>query len=290
MKLFADTASIEEIEYCFLRGVDDGITTNPKIMETTGDLSKGFEFACNSIISTFPNIPVSLETDLRGLNVDEIHDKPELVKQTLLTQAYSLSKLSNNVVVKIPVCEGGLLAAKVLAEKGIKTNITACMTPYQAIKASEYGIGYVSLFANRMVDSHIIELAGYPLEETLKSSEWKGIVKNNAEKYQGIAWDLTLSEIAYVSEHLEKTGRCHLIVGSIRSPEDLYKISKSNPHIITVPYNIVKSLPQVNELKNATRVIPTDNMNIKESLYHPMTQLTLMEFEKSADSYRLKKI
>jgi transaldolase len=290
MKLFADTASVEEIEYCFLHGVNDGITTNPKIMEASGDLSNGFEFACNSILKRFPEIPVSLETDLRGLTIDEIHDKPDLVKQTLLAQAYSLSKLSANVIVKIPVCEGGLLAAKVLAEKGIRTNITACMTPYQALKASEYGIGYVSLFANRMVDSHIIELAGYSLEDTLKSSEWKEIVKNNTEKYLDAAWDLTLSEIAYVSEQLDKDGRCHLIIGSIRSPEDLYKLSKSNPHIITVPYNIVKSLSEVDKLKNATRVISASNISITESLYHPMTQLTLVEFEKAADSYRLKKV
>ena len=64
MKFFADTANIEEIEYCFSRRVNDGITTNPKIMESTGDLSNGFLEACKKILAHYPKVPVSLETDL----------------------------------------------------------------------------------------------------------------------------------------------------------------------------------------------------------------------------------
>jgi len=283
MKFFADTASVEEIEYCFSRRVSDGITTNPKIMESTGDLSKGFIEACRTIVEKYKDVPVSLETDLRGINMNNFENEDNFkIKDILLKQAYELAELGKNVIVKIPICEGGLLAAKELAENNIKTNITACMTPYQALTAAEYGKGYVSLFANRMLDSHIIKLAGYNLEEIITNPNWKDIVKQNKEKYFDKAWEITLDEIAYTAKSCKNTD-CELIIGSIRTPDDIFKIISAKPQIITIPTKIVKELEKIEELKNMEK-------GLKDRTYvlmnHPMTIYTLKEFEEAANTYR----
>lgn len=288
MKFFADTASLEEIVYCFDNHVDDGITTNPKIIECTGDLSCGFEKACKLILEKYPNTPVSLETDLRGIDLNEIHNKPREVSDILYKQAIELASWGSNVVVKIPICKGGLLTTEALAEQGIKTNVTACMTPYQALEAASAGATYVSLFANRILDSHILQLSGHSLDEIIINPIWKKIVAENKEKYFDMAWMQTLQEIAYVAGKLDGTST-QLIVGSIRTPEDILKIIQAEPQIITIPTKIVKDLKNcgkdIEYLKQTKRTITGP---LGDSLYHPMTDYTLAEFEKAADSYRKK--
>jgi D-sedoheptulose 7-phosphate isomerase len=287
IKFFADTANLEEIEYSFTRGVSDGITTNPKIMETTGDLSLGFENACKNILKKYPDVPVSLETDLRGINVKDIEENPEKVRDILLEQAYQLASWGKNVIIKIPISSGGILATKILSEKGIKTNVTACMTPYQALEATKAGATYVSLFANRMLDSHIIELSGNSLYEILNNPNWKEILKNNKEKYFEEAWKKILNQISYVAENLDGK-KSKLIIGSIRTPEDIFRLVSSKPQIITIPTNIVKGLINIDDLKKSSRIVKTDNCEIGNSLFHPMTIYTIEEFEKAADTYRKK--
>ena len=292
IKFFADTANISDIEYCFLKGVNKGITTNPKILEDTGDMSLGFEGACKSIVDKYPNVPISLETDLRGIDVQNLKtENTQKVKKILLKQAYILSNLGENVVVKIPVCEGGLLAAEQLAKEGIKTNITACMTPYQALKAADVGNGYVSLFANRILDTHILELAGYSPIVIKQDNKWKELVKENKEKYFDQAWRQTQAEIGYVAQELEKNSSVELIIGSIRSPEDIYKILEAQPQVITIPTKIVRGLEErcsdLSKLKKTKRSIGIKGILFGNSISHPMTDYTLIEFEKAADSYRV---
>lgn len=288
MKFFADTASLEEIEYCFSQGVNDGITTNPKIMENTGDLSLGFEQACKNLLRKYPLSPVSLETDLRGIKIEDLNtstQKAEEVSRVLLKQAYELSSWQNNVIIKIPICSGGLLATKILSEKNIKTNVTACMTPYQALEAAKAGATYVSLFANRMLDSHILVLSGNSLEKTLRESDWKDKVKEAREQYFEEAWDKTIAQIAFVASNLDNKDSA-LIIGSIRSPEDILRIVRAQPQVITIPTKIVQGLKQIPELKLIKRTVETNNVEIGYSLYHPMTSFTLQEFEDSANIYR----
>jgi len=287
IKFFADTASLPEISYCFERGVNDGITTNPKIIETTGDLTMGFTKACKTILDKYPQVPVSLETDLNG-DTTNLGLRINEVKDVLLSQADKLCSLKDNVVVKIPICEAGLVATKVLSSKGIKTNVTACMTPYQALAAAEAGATYVSLFANRMLDSHIIELSGNSLNILTQKTDWKDIVKANKDKYFEKAWEKTLEQISYVAKNLENKST-KLIVGSIRTPEDISRLVRAKPQIITIPFKIVTELKDIESLKNTERTINSDDIVIGNSLYHPMTQITLEEFEKAADTYRKNK-
>src|SRR3989344_7491621 len=293
MKFFADTANLEQIAYCFSHHVNDGITTNPRIIKDAAleDLKElGFERACKNLLEKYPNVPVSLETDLRGLEVEKIESYPEKVKEVLLKQAWELSSWQKNVIIKIPICSGGLLAARELKKLGIKTNITACMTPYQAIEASKVGFGYVSLFANRMLDSHILELTGYNLRETLKRQDWKSLLAQNKDKYFEQAWQLTLEEIAYVASHLDNNPNVSLIIGSIRTAEDIRKIAQAEPQVITIPYDRVKELVESNnnilKLKQTKRTIKPSQITLRSPLEHPMTSYSLEEFEQAADIYR----
>jgi len=285
MKFLADTANLKEINYCFENHVRDGITTNPMIMTSTGDLSKGFEEACKNLVDKFPNVPISLETDLRGISVHDLEAKPEQVRDVLLNQARPLSKLGENVVIKIPICSGGLEATAILENEGIMTNVTACMTPYQALEATKSGATYVSMFANRMLDSEILTLSGEPLENIL-STDWKYTVKQNKERHFDKAWRIVTNKIAYVAEKLDNK-KSNLIIGSIRSPEDIYRISKAKPQIITIPTKIVEGLENIPEIKARKRSsFIYDGMKKGDSLIHPMTTYTLKEFEEAADTYR----
>lgn len=287
MKFFADTAKIEDINYSFDRGVNDGITTNPMIMTTTGDLSGGFEAACRRITDLYSGVPVSLETDLRGIDVSKLDESSEEVKRVLLEQAERLAGLGPNVVIKIPICKGGLEATTELAARGIKTNVTACMTPYQALEAARAGGTYVSMFANRMLDSKILEAAGYDLSKIGKDPNWKNFLKENKERYFERAWESTVDDIAYVAARLDGSSS-QLIVGSIRSPEDIRRIVRAEPQVITIPTGIVRGLEEdLFELKTRRRsTTPVRKTEGEPTLNHPMTQYTIEEFEKAADQYR----
>lgn len=284
MKFFADTANISEINYCFSKGINDGITTNPKIIESTGNLSLGFEGACKEILQRYPSVPTSLETDLRGINVREIEKNSNLVKEILLEQSYELASWGKNVIIKIPICEGGLKAVEELSKKGIKTNVTACMTPYQIFKAADSGATYASLFANRMLDSKILELAGVNPDIILKNNGWKEVVSKNNNLLED-AWEKVLYQVAYVSKNLENS-KTSLIVGSIRNPKDIGRLVAAQPQIITIPYKIAKELDEIQNLKSTVRSINSNSASVGFSLEHPMTTYSLEEFEKSASNYR----
>ena len=300
MKFFADTASVAEIEYCFSQHVSDGITTNPKILETTGDLSGGFEKACKDLLRRYSHVPISLETDLRGIDIKDLASKAYRVSDVLLAQAFDIASWGTNTVIKIPVCEGGLLAAKKLSEQGVVTNVTACMTPYQALEAAKTGSAYVSLFANRMLDCNILELTGHSLEEILKNPElrdglpvWKDVLVRSTPEFFEQAWAKTVDEISYVASRLDNT-RTQLIVGSIRSPRDIHRIASARPQVITIPTKIVQFLEKegcdIAKLKETPRTVNPDpsSVSVGDSIYHPMTSYTLEEFEKAADVYRKK--
>lgn len=136
MKLFIDTAMIEEIREANAMGVLDGVTTNPSLVSRTG---KDFKTVVKEILTEITDRPVSLETtalDAKGM-IDE---------------AVKLADLGPNVVCKIPSTVEGLKAVKALADKGIKTNCTLCFQPSQAILVAKAGATYVSPFVGRLDD------------------------------------------------------------------------------------------------------------------------------------------
>lgn len=147
--------------------------------------------------------------------------------QEILDDARSFSKIAKNVVAKAPMTKDGvgLEAVKILSSEGIKTNVTVMMNFNQLMLATKAGATYVSLFFNRAKD------AG---EEAI------GIVKNITN---------------WINSNNYKT---KLIVGSIRSPNDVAEVAIAGAHIITIPYKILMAMP-----------------------FHKKTEETIEEFDKA---------
>jgi transaldolase len=135
MKFFIDTAMIEEIKEAASLGILDGVTTNPSLVYKTG---KDFRKLLDEILKIVDG-PVSAEviaTDYEGI----------------LKEARELSKIHKNIVVKVPLIKEGLKAVKTLSEEGIRTNVTLCFSPSQALLAAKAGASYISPFVGRIDD------------------------------------------------------------------------------------------------------------------------------------------
>ncbi len=133
MKLFIDTADVEQIREANSWGIIDGVTTNPSHVAKTGR-SPGelYREICRLV-----NGPVSLETVTLTA--------PEIVKE-----GRALAKIHKNVVVKVPLIKEGLKAVKTLSAVGIKTNVTVTFSPLQALLAAKCGATYISPFVGRL--------------------------------------------------------------------------------------------------------------------------------------------
>ena len=149
MQFFADTAEIEDIKKLHAMGLLDGITTNPSLIAKSG---RQFKDVIKEICSVVPG-PVSAE--VASTDYD-----------TIMKEAHVLAKLADNVVVKLPLIIDGLRACKALTGEGIKTNVTLCFSPNQALLAAKCGATYISPFIGRLDD---INLDGVELIEQIRT-------------------------------------------------------------------------------------------------------------------------
>ncbi|WIF96038.1 fructose-6-phosphate aldolase [Caminicella sporogenes] len=136
MKLFIDTANIEEIREISEWGVLSGVTTNPSLIAKEG--RKDFEEVIKEITDIVDG-PISAEV---------VAERAE----DMIRDGEKLAKLHKNVVIKIPMTSEGLKAIKGLNEKGIKTNCTLIFSANQALLAARAGASFVSPFIGRMDD------------------------------------------------------------------------------------------------------------------------------------------
>ncbi|HZK17760.1 MAG TPA: fructose-6-phosphate aldolase [Clostridia bacterium] len=135
MKLFLDTANIEEIRSAYELGVISGVTTNPSLIAKEG---RNFEEVVKEIVSIVDG-PISAEV-------------VSLEANGMVEEAEQLAKIDPNVVIKIPMMDEGLKAVKILSEKGINTNVTLVFSANQALLAALAGASYVSPFIGRLDD------------------------------------------------------------------------------------------------------------------------------------------
>ena len=135
MKLFIDTANIDEIREVASLGILDGVTTNPSLVAKEG---KDFHQVLREIASIV-NGPISAEVNAL--------DRDGMVKEGRV-----LAAIHPNIVVKIPLTKEGLRACKVLRGEGIHTNVTLCFSPLQALLAAKVDASFVSPFVGRLDD------------------------------------------------------------------------------------------------------------------------------------------
>lgn len=136
MKIFIDSANIDEIRTANELGIIDGVTTNPSLIAK--EKNKSFEEIIQEIVDTVDG-PISVET-MKILTEDMVKD------------AINLSKISSKIVVKIPLTYNGLKAIKILKTQNIKTNATLIFSINQALLASKAGATYLSIFIGRLDD------------------------------------------------------------------------------------------------------------------------------------------
>jgi len=135
MKIFIDTANVEEIRRMNDLGIIDGVTTNPSLIARE---KKKFKDLVTEITG-IADFPISIEA-------------VSTQADAMVREAKEIASIAPNVVVKIPMIEEGLKATKILARDGIKTNVTLVFSTNQALLAAKAGATYVSPFIGRLDD------------------------------------------------------------------------------------------------------------------------------------------
>lgn len=192
MKIFIDTANVKEIKEAASLGVIDGVTTNPTLIAKENRPAKELlKEICSLVLG-----PVSAEVI-------------SLENTAMISEAAELAKIAKNIVIKVPLTKEGLKAVKILASENIKTNVTLCFSPSQALLAAKAGATYISPFIGRLDD---ISQVGMDLIRDIKQ-----IYSNYAFKTQ-------------------------IIVASIRNPMHVADSAKIGADIATVPFAVIEQL------------------------------------------------
>lgn len=192
MKIFIDTANIKEIKEAADLGVLDGVTTNPTLIAREGRPAQELLQEICSLVSG----PVSAEII-------------SLSAKDMAEEARKLSKLSKNIVIKVPLIKEGLKATKILSEAGIKTNVTLCFSVSQAMLAAKVGADYISPFIGRLDDI---------------SSNGMDLIRDIKTVYGNYGFNTKI------------------IVASIRNPLHVVNAAKIGADIATIPFNVIEQL------------------------------------------------
>lgn len=192
MRFFIDTANIEEIREANELGVICGVTTNPSLIAKEG---RDFIEVVKEI-TTIVDGPISAEV----ISLDH---------KGMVEEADKLSKIHENIVIKLPMTLEGLKATKILSQKGIKTNVTLIFSATQALLAARAGATYVSPFVGRLDD---IGQDGLSLIEEIVDI----FSVNNIET--------------------------EIIVASVRNPIHVAKAARMGADIATVPYKVITQM------------------------------------------------
>jgi transaldolase len=192
MKFFIDTADVNEIKAANERGWVDGVTTNPSLIAKSG---RSFEEVIKEICKLTTG-PVSAE--VISLKADE-----------MVKEGQALAKWASNVVVKIPMCEDGMIAVKKLTAEGIKTNVTLVFSVMQALLAAKAGATMVSPFVGRLDDI-------------------------------GTDGMLMVNDVIQVYRNYDFT--TEVLVASVRSPMHLQSAAMMGADIATIPYKVMQQM------------------------------------------------
>ena len=192
MKFFIDTANLQQIKEAASYGLLDGVTTNPSLVAKE---SRNFIELLNEILKIVDG-PVSAEV------VSTEYDG-------ILKEAHELAKIHKNIVVKVPLIKEGIKAVKTLSGEGIKTNVTLCFSPSQALLAAKAGATYISPFVGRLDD---ISIDGMEL------------IKQILQIYKNYDY------------------KTEVLVASVRHPLHLVEAAMMGAHVATMPFEVIEKL------------------------------------------------
>ena len=192
MEFFIDTANLTEIKNAQAMGLIDGVTTNPSLMAK----EKGDSKALLKEICQIVDGPISAEviaTDYDGM----------------MKEGLELAAIHKNIVIKLPLILEGLKACKSFSEKGIRTNVTLCFSPNQALLAAKCGATYVSPFVGRLDD---IGQSGMELI---------GEIKKIYDNYNF---------------------KTKILSASIRHTDHVRTAALAGSHVATIPFKVIEAL------------------------------------------------
>jgi transaldolase len=192
MKFFIDTADVKEIRECMEQGIIDGVTTNPSLVAKSG---RKFRDVLTEICEVCKG-PVSAEV------TSQDHDG-------MMREARDYAKIAPNIVVKVPLTTEGLKAVRACSNEGIKTNVTLCFSPVQALLAAKAGAGYISPFVGRLDDI---------------ASEGMDVVRKIVAIYKNYDF------------------KTEVLVASVRSPNHIVDAALCGAHVATVPFAVLQQL------------------------------------------------
>lgn len=192
MKFFIDTANVKEIREAASLGIVDGVTTNPSLIAKEGrDFKQVIHEICSIVDGPISAEAVSLEAD------------------KMVAEGEDLAKIHKNVVVKLPMTRDGLKATKVLADRGIKVNMTLVFSPTQALLAAKVGAAYVSPFVGRLDD-----ISHYGMD----------LVRQIMAIYNNYGFG------------------AEVIVASVRNPLHVVDAALAGAHIATIPFSVIDQM------------------------------------------------
>lgn len=273
MKIFVDTAEIEEIKTAISWGIVDGVTTNPSLIKKAVDRRQGkitMEEYIEEIVKISPG-PVSLE--VLGGKCDKIIKEGRLL--------YKKFSKHGKVAIKIPVNPSiqkndglefdGLKAIKQLSSEGIPINVTLVMSPEQALLAAKAGATYVSPFAGRVDDyirskmgmrigkdfqkdsyfdtKRIQMIAERKIDDLIDSSRSVAEIYNDVEGWKfweqvqdnGVWSGVDLvAEILNIYRNYDI--KTEVIAASIRNPRQAREVAELGVHIATLPFEVIQGM------------------------------------------------
>ncbi len=274
MKIFLDTADLDEIRFACSLGVIDGVTTNPSLIKKAVEkrgASISMEDYIKEILKIVPG-PVSLEV---------ISVKAEAMIEEA-KRLYRIFSPYGEVAVKIPICPSldgeanvydGLRAIAELSKLGIPVNVTLVMTPEQAILAAKAGAAYVSPFAGR-IDDYIRDKSGMKRGADYGKADYydfelmKRIADDKLSRILDSRENLSLSEtyldkavksaaeaghdggiysgvdlVARILKIYRNYGyRTEVIAASMRNARQVREVAELGVHIVTLPFYVLKDM------------------------------------------------
>jgi transaldolase len=271
MKIFIDTADIDEIKKACSWGIVDGATTNPTLIKQAVDKRGGkisMEDYIKEILNTVPG-PVSLE--VIALKADEMVEQARLLHRKFSSYG--------QVVVKIPINPSmggddldfdGLKAIKKLSQDEIPTNATLVMTPEQALLAAKAGATYVSPFAGR-IDDYIRTMlrVGFKKEDyfdycllgKIVEEKFREELENRKNSVSELYGDASLRQLFTMSRdngilsgvdlvrsimtiYRNYGFKTQVIAASIRNARQVREVAELGVHIATLPFYVIKEMIQ----------------------------------------------
>lgn len=192
MKFFIDTGDVKEVREAHAMGLADGVTTNPSLVAKTGRKYRDVVVEICEMI----NGPISAEV-------------VTTTYQEMMAEAREWHKVHKNVVVKLPLTPDGLKGVRTCVEEGIRTNVTLCFSPNQALLAAKAGASYISPFIGRLDD---VSETGMEVVEKIVQ-----IYRNYAFKTQ-------------------------VLVASIRNPTHVVDAALIGADVCTIPFGVLAQL------------------------------------------------